>query len=96
MPLIFNNLVVLKTLSYNIIAMHNFIAKFRKVLEICKQYAGNFFLQNKASDTINLQQILKVEFVADSLFYRNMTARGHRLEAGTYYLSLIGTYSFCS
>ena len=39
--MIFSNLVVSKTLSYNIIAMHNFIAKFRKVLEICKQYAGN-------------------------------------------------------
>ncbi len=41
MSLIFSNLVVTKTLSYNTISMHNFIAKFRKVLEICKQYAGN-------------------------------------------------------
>ncbi len=32
---------MLNPLCYNIIAMHNFIAKFRKVLEICKQYAGN-------------------------------------------------------
>lgn len=39
--LIFSNLVVVKSLSLNIIAMHNFIAKFRKILEICKQYAGN-------------------------------------------------------
>ena len=39
--LILNNLVVLKSLGYNIIAMHNFIAKFYKILDICKQYAGN-------------------------------------------------------
>lgn len=39
--LIFSNLVVLKLLSTIIIAMHNFIVKFRKILEICKQLAGN-------------------------------------------------------
>lgn len=39
--LIFSNLVVYKSLGYKIIVMRNFIAKFRKFLEICKQYAGN-------------------------------------------------------
>ena len=39
--LIFSNLVVSNTLGYKIIVMRNFIAKFRKILEICKQYAGN-------------------------------------------------------
>ena len=39
--LIFSNLVVAKSLGYTIIAMHNFIAKFYKILDICKQYAGN-------------------------------------------------------
>lgn len=39
--LIFSNLVVIKSLSTIIIAMHNFIVKFRKILEICKQFAGN-------------------------------------------------------
>ena len=38
--LIFSNLVVSKSLS-SIIAMHNFIAKFRKNHEICKQFAEN-------------------------------------------------------
>ena len=39
--LIFSNLVVQNLLGYKIIVMHNFIAKFRKMLEICKQHAGN-------------------------------------------------------
>lgn len=39
--LIFRNLVVLRSLNYKVIVMHDFIAKFRKVLEICKQYVGN-------------------------------------------------------
>ncbi|MDD7462271.1 MAG: IS982 family transposase, partial [Prevotellaceae bacterium] len=39
--LIFSNLVVFNQPSTIIIAMHNFITKFRKILEICKQYAGN-------------------------------------------------------
>ncbi|MFA6834604.1 MAG: IS982 family transposase, partial [Bacteroidaceae bacterium] len=34
--LIFSNLVVSKTLSTIIISMHNFIAKFREILDICK------------------------------------------------------------
>ena len=38
--LIFSNLVVSKSLS-SIIAMHNFIAKFRKIHESCKQFAEN-------------------------------------------------------
>jgi len=41
MSLIFSNLVVLQSLSTNIIVMHNFVTKFGKVLEICKQFAGN-------------------------------------------------------
>ncbi|ERT60055.1 hypothetical protein HMPREF1254_0256 [Prevotella sp. BV3P1] len=28
-------------LGYKIIVMHNLMAKFQKILEICKQYAGN-------------------------------------------------------
>ena len=40
LSLIFSNLVGSKSLS-SIIAMHNFIAKFRKIHEICKQFAGN-------------------------------------------------------
>lgn len=39
--LIFCNLVVLKSLSTHIIVMHNFVTKFRKILGICKQFAGN-------------------------------------------------------
>ena len=39
--LIFCNLVVSKSLSTHIIVMHNFVTKFRKILEICKQFAGN-------------------------------------------------------
>lgn len=39
--LIFSNLVVSKTLSTIIISMHNFIAKFREILDICKHFAGN-------------------------------------------------------
>lgn len=39
--LIFSNLVVSTQLSTIIIAMHNFITKFKTILEICKQYAGN-------------------------------------------------------
>ncbi len=41
MSLIFSNLVVPKTLSTIIISMHNFIAKFREILDICKHFAGN-------------------------------------------------------
>lgn len=41
MLLIFSNLLVQNLLGYIIIVMHNFIAKFRKILEICKQCAGN-------------------------------------------------------
>lgn len=41
MSLIFSNLVVSNSLGCKIIVMRNFIAKFRKILEICKQYAGN-------------------------------------------------------
>lgn len=33
MSLIFSNLVAYKTFSHNIIAMHNVIAKFRKILK---------------------------------------------------------------
>ena len=39
--LIFCNLVVSKSLSTHIIVMHNFVTKFGKILEICKQFAGN-------------------------------------------------------
>ena len=41
MSLIFSTLVVSNPLSTIIIDMHNFVAKFGKVLEICKQFAGN-------------------------------------------------------
>ena len=41
MSLNFSNLVVAKLLSYKVIGMHNFVAKFGKILEICKQFAGN-------------------------------------------------------
>ena len=41
MSLKFSNLVVAKLLSYKAIAMHNFVAKFGKILEICKQFARN-------------------------------------------------------
>lgn len=41
MSLIFSNLVASNQLSTIIIAMHNFIAKFRNILEICKQFAGD-------------------------------------------------------
>ncbi len=41
MPLIFSNLVVSKLLSTIIVDMRNFVTKFRKILEICKQFAGN-------------------------------------------------------
>ena len=39
--LIFSNLVVSKLLSTIIVDMRNFVTKFRKILEICKQFAGN-------------------------------------------------------
>lgn len=39
--MIFSNLVVSKSLSTKIIVMHNFVTKFVKILEICKQFAGN-------------------------------------------------------
>ena len=38
---IFNTLAVTKPLSTIVIGMHNFIAKFRNILEICKKFAGN-------------------------------------------------------
>ena len=41
MSLKFSNLVVAKLLSYKVTVMHNFVAKFGKILEICKQFAGN-------------------------------------------------------
>ena len=41
MSLIFSTLVVSNPLSTIIIDMHNFVAKFGKILEICKQFAGN-------------------------------------------------------
>ena len=41
MSLIFSNLVVSKQLSTIIVDMRNFVTKFRKILEICKQFAGN-------------------------------------------------------
>ncbi|EFA44427.1 hypothetical protein HMPREF0645_1153, partial [Hallella bergensis DSM 17361] len=37
----FSNLVVQNLLGYKIIAMHNLMAKFQKILENSKQYAGN-------------------------------------------------------
>ena len=39
--LIFRNLVVSKLLSTIIVDMRNFVTNFRKILEICKQFAGN-------------------------------------------------------
>ena len=39
--LIFSNLVFSKSLSTKIIVMYNFVTKFGKILEICKQFAGN-------------------------------------------------------
>ncbi len=41
MSLIFSNLVVQNLSGYKIIAMHNLMAKFKKILENSKQYAGN-------------------------------------------------------
>ena len=41
MSLIFSNLVVSKLLSTIIVDMRNFVTNFRKILEICKQFAGN-------------------------------------------------------
>ena len=41
MSLIFSTLVVSNPLSTIIIDMHNFVAKFGKILEICKKFAGN-------------------------------------------------------
>jgi hypothetical protein len=38
---IFSTLAVTKPLSTIVIGMHNFIAKFRKIFEICKKFAGN-------------------------------------------------------
>ena len=38
---IINTLAVTKPLSTIVIGMHNFIAKFRKIFEICKKFAGN-------------------------------------------------------
>ena len=37
----FSNLVVAKLLSYKVTAMRNFVAKFGKILEICKKFAEN-------------------------------------------------------
>ena len=39
--LIFSNLVASNQLSRIIVDMHNFVAKFGKILEICKHFAGN-------------------------------------------------------
>ena len=39
--MIFSNLVVEKQLSTIVTSMHNFIANFRKILDICKKHAGN-------------------------------------------------------
>lgn len=39
--MIFSNLVVANKVITKIIAMHNFVTKFRKILEITKQFAGN-------------------------------------------------------
>ena len=39
MLLIFSNLVVSKLLSTIIVDMRNFFTNFRKILEICKQFA---------------------------------------------------------
>ncbi len=41
MSLVFSNLVVSNLLGHKIIVMCTFITKFRKILEISKQYAGN-------------------------------------------------------
>ena len=41
MSLNFSNLVVTKLLSYKVTAMRNFVAKFGKILEICKKFAEN-------------------------------------------------------
>ena len=38
---IISTLAVTKPLSTIVIGMHNFIAKFRKIFEICKKFAGN-------------------------------------------------------
>ncbi|MCD8393743.1 MAG: IS982 family transposase, partial [Bacteroidales bacterium] len=39
--LVFSNLVVLKPLVTKLTYMRNFTVKFYKILEICKQFAGN-------------------------------------------------------
>lgn len=41
MSLKFSNLVVAKLLSYKVAVMHNFVAKFGKILDICKEFAEN-------------------------------------------------------
>ena len=38
---IISYLAVTKPLSAIVIGMHNFIAKFRNILEVCKKFAGN-------------------------------------------------------
>lgn len=41
MSLVFINLVFAKLLSCKVAVMYNFVAKFGKILEICKQFAEN-------------------------------------------------------
>lgn len=41
MSQIISNLVVLKSLSKIIIVMHNFVTKFREIIDICKHFAEN-------------------------------------------------------
>ena len=55
MSLIFSNLVVFKLLGYKIIVMHNFVTNFGKILEICKQFAGNQ-VNEKGNVTYRLNQ----------------------------------------
>ena len=48
--MIFSNLVVEKQLSTIVTSMHNFIANFRKILDICKKHAGNLWTKNTHAD----------------------------------------------
>ena len=62
--LIFSNLVVANKVITKIIAMHNFVTKFGKILEITKQFAGN--LVNEKGNLCRPGPVPKFDYILQS------------------------------
>ena len=85
--LIFSNLVVTKTLSTQIIVMHNFVTKFREILDLCKQIAGN-----RVNDKGNIPRCEVVPTFSDvEVIALSITAEAFSIDSENYLFRRLNT-----